>query len=88
MPIYENAYGTMIYTDYIQESFAYMPSFLQAGIERFEIDTNGLARQAVQDAIVIYRSILDGTENDGRAYLEKYQSLPLSTGYYGQKTIK
>lgn len=88
MPIYENAYGTYIYTDYMQESFACMHSFIAAGITRFEIDSNGLTQQQVKDAIVIYRHQLDGIDEDGAGYLTKYQALPFSSGYYEQKTVK
>ena len=88
MPVYENAYGTLIYTDYIQQSFAYMKDFMNAGVERFEIDANGLAEEQLQDTLKIYRDLLDGQEADSSIYLEKYSSLPFSTGYYGQKTVK
>lgn len=88
MPVYENAYGTMIYTDYVQESFQYMPAFMKAGIERFEIDTNGLSEDEINDAAVIYRHILEGQSDDGSSYYQAHSQLPLSTGYYGQKTVK
>lgn len=88
MPVYENAYGTLIYTDFIQQSFAYMKDFMDAGVERFEIDANGLTEEQIQDALKIYRELLDEQEADSSTYLEKYSSLPFSTGYYGQKTVK
>jgi Collagenase and related proteases len=87
MPVYENAYGTMIYTDYVQESFAYVPEFLAAGLERFEIDTYTLKDEEIRDAITMYRALLDGrTITD--IYAQAHADLPLSSGYYGQKTIK
>ena len=61
---------------------------MNAGVERFEIDANGLAEEQLQDTLKIYRDLLDGQEADSSIYLEKYSSLPFSTGYYGQKTVK
>lgn len=90
MPVYENAYGTMIYTDFIQESFAEMPAFLQSGVERFLIEDAYLSEDAYLDAIGAYRKILDGenAEQIGKEYRKRYSDLPLSNGYYGQKTIR
>lgn len=87
MPIYENEYGTYIYSDFIQESFSYMPKLMEAGIERFEIDGNGLEMNALLDAVKLYRDCLDGKEIHPETYFETYH-LPFSTGYYGQKTVK
>lgn len=88
MPVYENAYGTMIYTDFIQESFDYIHAFMEAGVERFEIDTNGMPQEAAEDALILYRSLLDGSSAETESYLKKYSSLPFGTGYYGLKTVK
>lgn len=90
MPVYENDYGTMIYTDFIQESFEEMPAFMQSGIERFLIEDAYLEENAYLDAIGAYRKILDGQngEQTGKEYRKRYSNLPLSNGYYGQKTIR
>jgi putative protease len=88
MPIYENAYGTLIYTDYVQESFSCMNDFMEAGICRYEVDTNGLQEKEAADAIKIYRRQLNGQKEDGSFYMDQYQYLPLSSGYYRQKTVK
>lgn len=88
MPIYENAYATMIYTDYIQESFQEMQDFIQAGVQYFEIDTPFMPKEMIVDTIQIYRMILDGKDasKNIQTYLETYHDL--SDGYYGQKTVK
>lgn len=90
MPVYENAYGTMIYTDYMQESFDEMQEFMDAGVTYFEIDTAFMKDNAILDAICAYRKILDGADASeiGKEYKEKYKDLNLSDGYYGQKTVK
>lgn len=88
MPVYENRYGTMIFTDFVQESFADFKDFADAGIERFEIDTMTLEKEAVIDALHLYKAMLNNEEADYHTYLEKYKKYPFSTGYYGMKTIK
>lgn len=88
IPIYENAYGTLIDTDYLQESFDYIHAFMDSGVERYEIDTIGLKEDAIQDAIKIYRDLLDGKNVSAKEYLAKYKEYPFETGYYGQKTVK
>lgn len=90
MPVYENRYGTMIYTDFIQESFDEMNLFMESGIERYLIEDAFIRKEAFLDAIKAYRKILNG-ENAGRIgeeYRKRYSDLPLSSGYYGQKTIR
>lgn len=90
MPAYENAYGMMIYTDYIQESFEEMHDFMNAGVRYFEIDTAFMHEDSVMDAIKVYRKILNGEDASKLidAYKEMYKNLHLSDGYYGQKTVK
>ena len=36
MPAYENEAGMMIYTDFVQESFAWLEPFSNAGIQRLK----------------------------------------------------
>lgn len=88
MPIYENKNATLIYTDYIQESFQEMKEFMSSGIMYFEIDTPFMNGEMILDTIEIYRSILDNREVNVDTYKNKYQDMELSDGYYGQKTIK
>lgn len=90
MPVFENKYGTIIYTDFIQESFDEMDAFMNNGVERFVIEDVFLPCDALLDAIKAYRSILNGknAEMIGKEYRKRYSDLPLSNGYYGQKTIR
>lgn len=87
MPVYENAYSTLIYTDFIQESFEEMKEFMPAGVEYFEIDTVYMNEEMILDTIKVYRDILDGKQMD-ESYLLKYKDLNMTDGYYGQKTVK
>ena len=90
MPVYENGYCTMIYTDYILESFDETVKFSEAGAERFCADSWHIEEEAMADALKIYRALLDGDQPDmtPAQYREKYDSLPLSGGYYDQKTVR
>ncbi|MBF1106433.1 MAG: U32 family peptidase [Solobacterium sp.] len=60
MPAYENEAGMMIYTDFVQESFAWLEPFSNAGIQRFEMYGNYIPQDALLDAIRMYRRVLDG----------------------------
>lgn len=90
MPIYENEHACMIYSDFIQQSFEEMALFMEAGVERFEIDTAFMNEGMVKDAIEIYRNILDRKDASQQIhkYLSKYKDFNLSDGYYGEKTVK
>lgn len=87
MPVYENKYSTLIYTDFIQESFEEMKEFMEAGVEYFEIDTVYMNDEMILDTIQVYRDILDDKQMD-EGYLLKYKDLNMTDGYYGQKTVK
>lgn len=88
MPVYEDAYGTMIHTDYVQESFSIFHELLEAGMTRCYVDTVYLSEEEALQAVLIYRGLLDGKEmkNEIQAYADTYGD-HLSEGYYGQKTI-
>ena len=88
MPVYEDETGTMVFTDYVQESFALIPAFRDAGIVRFAADPYRLDDKAVYEALAIYRKLIDGkdAQEDIKNYLNRYDSL--STGYYEQKTVR
>lgn len=88
MPIHENAYSTMIYTDYIQESFQEMKEFMNGGVTYFEIDTPFMNEEMILETISLYRDILDQKEVDVDSYLNKFNKEQLLDGYYGQKTVK
>ena len=88
MPVCENETGTMVFTDYVQESFGQMKAFQDAGIVRFALDPYLLENEAVYDALAIYRKLIDGkdAEEDIREYRNRYDNL--SAGYYDQKTVR
>lgn len=90
MPVYENAHAMMIYTDFMQASFEKMNMFIQAGVERMILEDVWMDKQAFLDALKGYKDIINGNDGTvtGQKYREKYPDLPLSEGYYGQKTIK
>lgn len=88
MPVYEDEHGTMIYTDYVQESFDIFAKLLSAGLERAFIDPVFLSEEESLEAVRIYRGMLEGKtmEDEIRSYRNRYGE-HLSEGYYGQKTI-
>ena len=90
MPVYENEAGMMIYTDFVQESFAWLQPFSNAGIQRFEMYGNYIPQDALFDAVRMYRRVLDGEDGESvrKEFVLKYPKLPVSDGYYGQKTIR
>ncbi len=90
MPLFETDFGTMIHNDYVQESFRFVRDFEKAGVTSFEINGEYLPFEAVKDAVSAYRLILNGASGEviEAAYREKWQQLPLETGYYGQKTVR
>lgn len=88
MPVYEDACGTMIHTDYVQESFTIFKGLLEAGMTRCFVDPVYLSEDEALQAVMIYRGLLDGKDmtEEIRAYETAYGA-HLSEGYYGQKTI-
>lgn len=90
MPIYENDLGTIIYTDYIQESFQEIKQFEKTGIQRFFINTVFANRLSNFAAIRAYKEILNGEDATKieEEYRKEFSDLSLSDGYYGQATIK
>lgn len=90
MPIYESEFGTVIYTDFVLQSFQHLHKFVEMGIERLEINTHYLSKEESILAIQLYKAILSG--KDGKKCEEEYRKafsdLPLEDGYYGQKTIR
>ena len=86
MPIFENKLGTIVYTDFIQESLDEKELLTHPNITRYLIDTVYMERQEILDTIKIYRDLLDGKDVDINGYKDKYQNL--AKGYYDAKTIK
>ena len=90
MPVFENGRGTMVFTDFIQESFHEIREFAAAGDCRFLLEGSGMTEEEILDALQGYTNILNGADPEQTAaqYREKYPDLPLSKGYYEQETIK
>lgn len=90
MPVFENERGTMIFTDFIHESFREILSFRDAGDCGFLIEGTGIPAGELADAVRSYRMILAGADPDDTAetYRKKYPGGSLSSGYYEQETIK
>lgn len=90
MPIYEDDFGTIIYTDYIQESFSEIKEFQTNGMNRFLITSMFCNRLSVFSAIRAYKEILNGkNEKQVEAdYRKEFKDINLSDGFYGQATIK
>ena len=88
-PAFEDERGTLIYTDYVQCSFAEILQMREHGIHRFFIDGSFLSKEELMDAVRGYRTVLDGA--DPRKVYEEYRrkhASVLSSGYYGEKTIE
>ena len=51
---------------------------------------NYIPQAALLDAIRMYRRVLDGEDGESvrKEFVSKYPELPVSDGYYGQKTIR
>ena len=56
MPVYENGEGTLIYTDFVQESFLELEPFLKSGIHRFYLSGVFAAEQDHLDAVAAYHA--------------------------------
>ncbi|MCR5794169.1 MAG: U32 family peptidase [Solobacterium sp.] len=87
MPVFENTYGTTVWTDYVLHSFRLLPQ-VRGDIVRCEINSLLTEDEQLLDTVRLYRALLDGGMPDTDAYLEKYRDLPLEEGYYTQKTIR
>lgn len=88
MPVFESEAGTMIFTDFIQESFGYAGEF--AAADRFYIDGTFLNEDLLADTVTAYRQIMTGADaaSVSAEYMKRWGDMPFSTGYYGQKTIR
>lgn len=89
MPIIETEAGTLIYSDFVQESFLHLNDFADAGAERFFLNPVFPEPEALIDAVSAYRKILNGEDAAAIAetYRKNHPELSLSEGYYEQPTI-
>ena len=87
-PVKETAAGTMIFTDYVLESFDYIRSLASHGASAFYLDGSFLDLQDLTDALFLYRALLtgSGTEEQIKAYRSSHPEC--REGYYGQETVR
>ena len=87
-PVKETAAGTMIFTDYVLESFDYIRSLASHGASAFYLDGSFLDLQDLTDALRLYRALLagSGTEEQIKAYRSSHPEC--REGYYGQETVR
>ncbi|NLC96243.1 MAG: hypothetical protein GX675_01535 [Erysipelotrichaceae bacterium] len=86
MPIIEDEQGTMIFTDYVQESFDEIVELYNNNVKIFIVDGIFLDIEKVIDALIGYSSLLNNISYDKNDYYNKYKDLPLSTGYMEKAT--
>ncbi|MBQ1467560.1 MAG: U32 family peptidase [Solobacterium sp.] len=89
MPVYETGEGTLVYSDQVQQSFAYVREFAESGADRLYIEGVFMGTEELLDTVHLYRTILekDHPETEMDEYKNKYKHRNLGEGYYGEKTI-
>ena len=90
MPIFEDESGTLIYTDYVLESFRFLQDLESHGTARLYLDSALSSFESACSAMQAYRRILAGgdAEAERTAWLKANPAIPVSTGYYEEKTIR
>ncbi|MBR2825055.1 MAG: U32 family peptidase [Solobacterium sp.] len=90
MPIYEDENGTLIYTDFVLESFNELPILMKKGISRVFVNGEFLKDEELLDALSIYKQIMEekDVQNQIVSFFEKYKETSYSKGYYEEKTIQ
>lgn len=90
LPVYEKEHMTLIYNDFVQETFSDLRNFMDHGVKRIEIESLRLSKEEVNDAINAYRRIANGEDAESvkLEYYQRYRRHSLSEGYYGWKTVK
>lgn len=83
----ETGTDTLIYTDYVLESFEELPRLLQAGGHRFLIDGSFLDEEELLDALKIYQALIRNA--DCRKEIAEFRAgrTGYAKGYYEQETI-
>ncbi|MDO5122514.1 MAG: hypothetical protein Q4D46_10595, partial [Erysipelotrichaceae bacterium] len=73
-----------------QESFTDLRLFQSCGADSFYVERLGSETEEIAEAVRTIRRILDGSdaEKEAERYRMMVPGLPLSEGYYGQKTIR
>ncbi len=90
MPVYEDTFGTIVYSDYVLDSFYEFRDFAEAGAEAFLIHSEYLEEEELIDAVKAYDRLRHGEEASlaEKEYREKHPETELSAGYYEQKTVR
>lgn len=86
MPIVENELGTMIFSDFIQESFDEIVELNNSNISLFIIDGIFLNIDMLVDSVIAYKNILTGRDFNKDKYFEKYKDYTFSNGYMERRT--
>ncbi len=86
-PIVENRYGTIIFTDYVLDSFDYLPELLKHGASCFYIDGSFLEPDDLISAVKLYQKLLGGEDAAAELYAWRKMHPECGEGYYGQETI-
>ncbi len=86
-PIRETAHGTMIFTDYVLESFDYIKPLAEHGASAFYLDGSFLTEEHLISALRLYRSVLHDEDAPGQTDAWRTAHPECTEGYYGQETI-
>ena len=86
-PIRETAHGTMIFTDYVLESFDYIKPLAEHGASAFYLDGAFLSDEHLISALRLYQAILHHREEPDSAAAWRKAHPECTEGYYGQETI-
>lgn len=88
MPIFQEKWGTSIFTGYVMESFEEIVPLIECGIRRFRIEGIFMDQAEILDVIEGYHQIISGgnASEIKRIIYGKYSSHKMSTGYMYQKT--
>lgn len=89
LPVYEDEYGTSIYTDYVLCSLKELSS-LPLENHTLLIHSVFMERSALFDAVRAYRCLLNGGDPDTvyEAYVQKHPEEHMTGGYYHEKTVR
>ncbi len=86
-PLKETEHGTMIFTDYVLESFDYIRGLKEHGAASFYIDGSFLKTEHISEALRLYRAVLEQRELPGETEEWRARHPECTEGYYGQETI-
>ena len=86
-PLKETEHCTMIFTDYVLESFDYIRGLKEHGAASFYIDGSFLKTEDLSEALRLYRSVLEHRELPEEIAAWRESHPECTEGYYGQATI-